>query len=96
MTNKIEIIFNLENESRERIVSVDGIEKFHDKKAIEITINEDDPIRQLELFLLGEEIQGCCNRCCNSCDILNSRRKSRINIFSKLRQFIIKLFKISS
>lgn len=95
-TSNIELIFKYNDHDRERVIYIDGVEKFYDKKNLRLITNESDPIRLFERFLTGEEIQSCCNRCCNTCNLFYTRRKRRINFFSELHQFIIKFFKIGS
>ena len=70
MTHKIEILLNYSSEDYERIVLMDGIEKYRDKRLWTTSFPEDtDPIRYLEMFLLGEKPQYRCNGCSNSCNL---------------------------
>lgn len=58
MTHKIEILLNYSSEDYERIVLMDGIEKYRDKRLWTTSFPEDtDPIRYLEMFLLDEKPQ---------------------------------------
>ena len=70
MTHKIEILLNYSSEDYERIVLMDGIEKYRDKRLWTTSFPEDtDPIRYLDMFLLGEKPQYRCNGCGNSCNL---------------------------
>lgn len=58
MKHKIEILLNYSSEDYERIVLMDGVEKYRDKRLMSVSFPEDtDPIRYLEMFLLGEKPQ---------------------------------------
>lgn len=95
MTHKIEILLNYSSEDYERIVLMDGIEKYRDKRLWTTSFPEDtDPIRYLEMFLLGEKPQYRCNGCGNSCNLACPIHNKRIRRPRKFIQFIAKFFNI--
>jgi hypothetical protein len=51
----IEVTCIITANSIERVVTIDGIDKFRDKRDSSIPVSDDDPIRKFELFLMGEQ-----------------------------------------
>lgn len=93
--DKIEInISSLEDNKLERTVYLNGKEKYHDRRDIRIFPDDNDPIRRFQLFLLGKEPQSGCNGCRYSCNNLNPPDRGGVNIFGKLKQFVVQLFKV--
>lgn len=95
MEHKIEILLNYSSEDYERIVLMDGVEKYRDKRLMSVSFPEDtDPIRYLEMFLLGEKPQCCCNGRCNSGNLACPINDKRVRRFRKFIQFIAKFLNI--
>jgi hypothetical protein len=94
---KIEIQTSVSNNKLERTVCVDGKEAYYDRRDIRMFPDSDDPVRALEVFLLGggrKEVQCGCYGCCDTCYRLNSTGGRRGNIFGKFKQFTVQFFKI--
>ena len=55
MTNKLEIEINITKTTIERAVFVNGEERYRDCYTLPSFPSDDDPIRALELFLMGKQ-----------------------------------------
>lgn len=55
MTNKLEIEINITKTTIERAVFVNGEERYRDCYTLPSFPSDEDPIRALELFLMGEQ-----------------------------------------
>lgn len=93
MTNKFEIEININQTSIERVVFINGEERYRDRYVFPAFPSDKDPIRALELFLMGEQPNNCRDRSCNSGNLINSFKDFWIVRLRKFFQFISKLFK---
>ena len=87
--SKIEITKIIHDENStitiERIITVDGVEQYRDKRDASVFMPYDDPIANLESFLSGEQPECCCDRCRNTCKSIDSRDIGRIYSSASLR-----------
>lgn len=98
----LEIISSLEKEGDEyylvRTIKSQEEIVYHSRVNAESKAANENPITDLENFisqdLTFKKTKSCCNRCRNSCYISDSICQSRINLFGKFRQLIIKFLKI--
>lgn len=98
---KIEIeVSYIEKEKREvfsvpekinRVVRVDGVEYYSDTMKWRIYANlNNDPLRQVELFLLGlEESQRTNNSRANTCNHISFLKKIWLQFFRKKKKFAV-------
>ena len=92
-TSEIKIISNIYRQSIERIVFVDGKEKYRDYYVFPCFPPDNDPIRSLELFLMGEQPKSRRDGSCNSRNLINALKDFWIVRLRKFVQLISKFFK---
>lgn len=92
-TSEIKIISNIYRQSIERIVFVDGKEKYRDYYVFPCFPSDNDPIRSLGLFLMGEQSKSRRDRSRNSGNFINALKYFWIVGFRKFVQFVSKFFK---
>ena len=77
MTNKFEIKININQTSIERVVFINGEERYRDHYVFPAFPSDDDPIRALELFLMSEQPDSCGDRSHNSENLINASKNSK-------------------
>ena len=93
-TSEIKIVSNIYRQSIERIVIVDGEEKYRDYYVSPCFPSDKDPIRTLQMFLFGEKPQNRTNRSRYSCDSFHTRHHGRVCRFSQFFKLISQFLKI--
>lgn len=93
MTNKFEIEINIKQTSIERVVIVNGKERYRDHYVFPFFPSDKDPIRALELFLMGEQPESRGDRSGYSRNLIHAFKQFWIVGFRKFVQFVSKFFK---
>lgn len=94
MTNKLEIEINITKTTIERAVFVNGEERYRDCYTLPSFPSDDDPIRALEIFLMGEQPKSGRDRSRNSRNLINSLKNFWVVRFRKTVEFISKFLQI--
>lgn len=83
MTNKIEIETNTTKTSIERVVFVNGEERYRDSYVLPSFPSDNDPIRALELFLMKEQADSRRDRSRNPRNFINAFKNFWVVRFRK-------------
>ena len=94
MTNKFEIEININRTSIERVVFVNGEEIYRDRYTLPSFPSGKDPIRALELFLMGEQPKSGRDRSRNSRNLINLLKNFWVIRFRKAVEFISEFLQI--
>lgn len=95
MITKIEIILESTSESYKRTASMNGETMFSDERSLNSSFpGDDDPIRQLELFLIGEKPQRLNDGSCNLRYSTDTFKNRLVRGFGKLLKLVSKFLNI--
>jgi hypothetical protein len=93
--DNIEIhISTLDDNALERVVYLNGKEMFYDRRDIHVSPDNNDPVRSLQFFLWGKELQCTCLGRRYTRNHFNPPDRRRINVFGKFKQFVVQLLKV--
>lgn len=94
MTNKFEIEISITKTTIERTVFVNGEERYRDRYTLPSFPSDNDPIRSLELFLMGEQPKSGRDRSRNLGNLINSLKNFWVIRFRKAIKFISEFLQI--